>query len=341
MRKMIKIGVLLIGIASQPFTACERRPLENEFAETALIPVKIDWSGSNIPVTDPDGNGYVHRVSVRFFPKNGAPAFDRYLETNVIEGKIDVPVGEYSVVVFNESVHDIYWEDAVYFTDVDDYANFAACKKSDDPLNYEFYTPQPGEELIVEPLRLASWSLDDFVVTNEMITRTRSISRAPLPADAMENALTHVVMRPLTYTVKVTAWAENLCSAQVIQGAMRGFAKKVYMGSGRTEQAPATHVFKLNSRRWDDGDQKHGTVTKSFLSFGKVPQTAQYSLNMDVVYVTGEVSDQPHLFDVTDQVNSPSPTSDADISVAVDLHLPLKEGGINVGDWEDEVITIK
>lgn len=339
MKKITLITILLAAVAVQYFSGCQRRPLEDEYSETARIPVKIDWSKSNIPVTDTHGNGYVHRVSLRFFPKDGSPAFDRYLEQNVIEGEIDVPIGEYSVVVFNESVYDTYWQDAIYFSGVDSYSGFAAHIVNDPAENYPHYTPLAQETLAVEPFRLASWSLDDFKITKEIVTRTRALTRANYAGGDTEIALTKIIMRPLTYNVNVTAHVENLCSAQLLQGAMRGFAQKAYMASARTMQVPATHIFKLNSRRWDDNDQKHGTVSKTFLSFGPLPQAALYMVNVDAVYVTGEVHDTPLLFDVTDQVNAQA--SEIDIEIIIDLSLPYVEGGIGVGDWDDEVHTIQ
>jgi hypothetical protein len=282
----------------------------------------------------------VHRVSLRFFPKDGSAAFDRYLEMNVVEGEIDVPVGEYSVVVFNESVYDVYWEDAIQFSDVDSYAGFAATIVSDDAANYPFYDPLPDEDLTVEPLLLASWSIDNFKVTREMAVNSRSVTKATSRAnDIVNNALTGIVMRALTCNVNVTAHVKNLSSAQLIQGALRGFARKVYMASGMTAPFPATHVFKLNSRVFDNGSQTDGTVRKSYLSFGRLPQEENYWLNIDAVFIDGTIYDQPLLYDVTGQVES-TPAGGLNIDIGLDLQFPLITDGIFVGEWEDETIRI-
>lgn len=333
--------VLFIAVVATQFTSCERRPLEEEFYETALIPVKIDWSKSGIPVTEPDGSGYVHRVSIRFFPKDGSPAFDRYLESNVIEGRIEVPIGEYSVVIFNESVRDMYWDDAIMFSDIDDYSNFSATIKYDNLENYPFYNPVLGEKVIVEPFLLSSWSLETFNVTEEMVLITRDVTstQKSTEADEMINALSNVVMRHLTHNVTVTAKVKNLVSAQLIQGALRSFAGKVYLASAQTEEVPVTYVFKLNSRRWDDAAKINGTVSKSFLSFGRFPQNEQYWLNMDVIFVTGERYNQPLLFDVTSKVTV-QPRENINIAIDVNCELPFVEGGVDVGEWDDEEIII-
>ncbi len=335
MKRATILSMLTAAVATLLFSACERRPLEDNFGATALIPVKIDWSRSNIPVTEARGNGEVHRVSLRFFPKDGSPAFDRYLELNVMEGEIEV----YSVIVFNESVYDVYWEDAIMFSNIDDYENFAATIVADDAANYPFYHPIAGEELTVQPFRLASWSLDDFTVTKDMVAKTRSATRAASRADDPENALTGIVMRALTRNVCVTARVENLSSAQLIQGAMRGFSRTVYMASARADQTPATHVFKLNSRLWDAGSQRNGTVSKTFLSFGRLPQDEQYWVDVDAVFIDGTSHEEQLLWDVTDQITV-LPKGTIDKNIELTLQLPHITEGIFVGDWDDEVIRV-
>ena len=344
MKKKTLWIILLLGVSVQLFTACERRPLEDDFAEMALIPVKIDWSKSGIAVTSPGGNGLVHRVSLRFFPKDGSRPFDRYLESNVIEGEIEVPVGSYDVVVYNEAIDDIYWEDVIYFTDANNYNSFAANITAANLNDYPRYKMLPDEELIVEPLRLASWSIENFTVTKDMVTYSRSRNRSSITLrDTHYDELTRVVMRPLTYTVTISASIENLCSAHQIQTGVRGFAKKVYMASAQTEQLPATHIVTLNGRIWDDVAQRNGRTSSSFLSFGRLPQSSQYWVNLDVLLITGAsyTPPQPLLFNVTDQVGQTSGNLHYEVEINIDLNLslPYHDGGIRVDEWgEDEYI---
>ncbi len=338
----MKKALVLLMLASATvllLTGCQRRPLEDDFGITALIPVKIDWSQSNIPVTEARGNGEVHRVSLRFFPTDGSPAFDRYLEVSVIEGEIEVPIGEYSVVVFNESIYDIYWDGTVTFSDVNSYEDFAATIELDNEEKYPFYHKPVGEELILEPFKMASWSIDYFEVTKDMVSRSRSRTKSSSRADDPETALTKIVMRPLTHNVNVIAHVKNLSSAQLIQGAMRGMARKIYMASANTAYMPATHVFKLNSRVWDAGSKTDGTVSKRFLSFGRLPGDEEYVINIDAVFIDGTVHDEELIYDVTDQVKS-SPDGTIDIDIDIDMQFPLITEGIYVGDWDDETIRI-
>ena len=350
---IITLATLAVIVTGIIFSACERRPLEDEYFETALIPVRIDWRRSGIAVTQPDGNGLVHRVSVRFFPLDGSPAFDRYLETNVIEGEIAVPIGQYRIVIFNESVDDTYWDDVIQFSDINDFDRFAANIVPDDVANYPLYTPLTNEQFIVEPFRLASWSLDYFEVTKELVASTRKPASRGTPPSSGSSlsdryALLDVEMRPLTYNVNVSAHVKNLCSTQLIQTAMRGFSSKVYMASAVTEQTPSTHIFKLNGRTWDDpANPVDGTTRKSFLSFGRLPQAANYWINLDVLFVTGELyaPATPFLYDVTPQVDASGISVGIDVNIDIDIKLnidlPYVEGGIHVGEWDDENITLQ
>ena len=338
------------------YSACERRPLdEDELPRAASINVKIDWSKSGLnPLATYSGDDGVHRVSLRFFPKDGKPAFDLYLEDNVSEGKILVDVGEYSVVVFNESVSDInYWADAITFSDVNSYSAFAAniVPLSDAQRQQRFphYKPAADEKFIAEPLRLASWSLDNFKVTEGMVLASygqQPVSFLPTEEREMLAALEKIVMRALTHQINLTARVENLVSMSAGYAAMQGLASKVYMASGLTVQAPATYMFMFTGRQYN-ADSKNGTTGNSFLSFGRVPASSSYReayfISADILLVNGEMykPDKPLLFDVTGQMKSNSNTN-INISLNIEFKLPLVEGNISVDDWgDDEVFTLE
>lgn len=346
MKKIITLlgSVLLLTIG------CERRQLGGCFDDSyALIPVKIDWSQSGFTdenaSKDPDD--YVHRVSLRFFPKEGGEAFDRYLEGNITEGKIMVPVGEYSVIVFNESVEDQSWSDRISFTDINDYNRFAANKVlNKEPQSY--FNISQSEPLVIEPPRLASWALDEFVVSREMATKTRTRQTLkPTPAlDEMLYRLTHIVMYPLTYDVNVLLPVDNLKYAQQIMGHKRGFSRKVYMGSRKTEDQASSFLFKFNGRKWTDADKTHGTTEWTFRSFHTLPDpSSKHFVDLHIIMTTGaqHIPEIPFRFDVTDQVKthaSKAPVNRINI-VLPSISLPKTEGGVNVGDWDDEDIIIK
>ena len=333
-------------------SACKRRPLEDGLPELARIPVHIDWSNSGINPYSQNELEKVHWVSIRFFPKDGSPAFDRYLEEpDVTDGWINVPVGKYSVIVFNESLRDVNWEGAISFSGINEYAKFAAHAVAWNPAQwaaeFPYYTPPQGESVIIGPApstlapKLASWSLDYFEVTENMLLLSQGLLS---PGDvgaadrSMLEALTHIEMHCLTRTVNVTAQVKNLVSIYANYCALSGFAHTVFMASREKTQSPSIKLFKLNGRQYD-ANQLDGTTRCSFLSFGRVPPPETYMLSVDVLYGTGELL-TPKLadFNVTNDVTvlSPGPDINININYAVDYR-----DGIAVNEWQEDVLEIK
>ena len=355
MGKMNKIGFELMALflLTLVITTCERRPLEyDELPAAAKFEVKIDWSKSGINPYAGDGKG-VHRVSFRFFSKDKKTyLFERYLEDSKTEGEILVPLGSFSVIVYNESVDDqrTWWDGAITFTDINNYDNFAANAVSYDAAQrtklFPFYKPISGEQFIEEPLQLASWSIENFVVTDNMILVMQGAKPSYTLSEEeteMIDAFKNVVMRALTRQVNITARVENMVSAQTTYMAMRGFTNKVYMASGRTVNSPRTYLFILTGRKFDTGG-KNGTMNGSFWSFGRVPVSSgeSYQLAADVLFGTGELHKPPAplLFDVTGQV-IPDYNKKVPIDLSIQYSLPYVEGGITVDDWVDEVYTLE
>ena len=319
-----------------------------------MIPVDINWLQSGINTSNLPRTDEIHRVSLRFFPADGSTAFDRYLEGNVIEGEIAVPVGRYSVVAFNESIYDLDWWQGVTFTDVDSYGGFAANVDPDAAANYRFYTPVAGQQLVAEPQPLASWSLGDFEVTEQMAYAQHGSGSLSPREQTMLDALTHIVMRRLTFTVNIVADVQNLGSAQDVYATAGGFARRIYMASGEVEPSPCAHICQLGARQYDGPDMRDGTARRSFLSFGRLlapgsaaqdsgaPGSAaeSYSLGLTIYTVDGALyaPPSPLQWDVTDQVTAgPGP----DINIYVRFSLPYVEGEVKVTDWDDEDIIIQ
>ena len=345
------IALLMLLLA---LNTCTRRPLEDdEPRQGAYLKVRIDWSKTSLDPLSPNNNG-IHRVSLRFFPKDTRrEVFDRYLEGNVTEGTILVPMGEYSVIVFNESVDDLpWWNEAITFTDVNSYNNFAAnivpFADVQRQQQFPFYKPGVGERFIVEPLHLASWSLDHFVVTEGMALVSQgeqSTYYISKEENDMLKAFTNIVMRGLTHRVNLTAHVENLASMCTGYMAIQGLASKVYMASAETVQNPATYLFTLSGRQYDTSS-KNGTTSNRFLTFGRIPSSGafheSYIILADILLINGDLLNPttPLRFDVTNQFVLNYET-DINIHLDITFQLPYVEGGIGVDDWEDEVITLE
>lgn len=323
MARLVKYTLLLVLLT----TACKRRPLEEVLYRDARIPVRIDWSGSGINADNRPLSHEVERVTIRFYPRDGAPPFDRYLERDVTAGVIDVPVGDYSVIVFNESDDDeSYWDGHVRFGGAEHYERFAArlMPYREEVLagRFPYYLPVAQQSPVAEPLPLASWSLERFEVTRTFHT---------LPADA----LMQVVMRPLTPRIEVRVRVVNLVAARAFGCALSGFASQLYLASGSATE-PATHLFRPGKRRYEE-DRRDGTVCAELLSFGPVRHEQPYRLEMSVLLCSGEryPASGSLGYDVTAQVERQRAHNDGVIRIEIECALPETFGGIAVDEWRD------
>lgn len=351
--------ILLFAISVLCVAACMRRPLsdvgcQGDSTPTVTLAVSVDWSLSRFEISDNSRSDedYIHRVTFRFFPLDGSAAFDRYLEDNVESGEIEVPAGEYSVVVFNESIYDVYWEESIRFEDVDHYALFAAEIVDGGFDDYDFYSPQEGESLGAKPLKLASASVDNLLITEDMCTLEETEWSSDEVATAAQ--LNPIAPRPLTCYTTVEVATTFLSSASEVVGSLTGLAHRVFMASGATDSVTVTHISSLSQVVWDDESEQHGTISESFLTFTTPAVQGTHTLTLDVILTTGarHSPQEEMVYDVSDQILSSASTTssaapatryaDQDLSASVELTLPEVTGDVEVNDWGDEtVITIQ
>lgn len=330
------------------FSGCERQVLYDACKhKSALIPVKVDWRYSGIDPTKSEEEDFVHKVSFRFFPKDGGQPFELYLEGNVHEGYLEVPIGEYQLLVMNESVTDIYWSDFFRFRNINSFDNISAEIIPADPSPFDYYKPAQDERFMIDIPKLASWSLTDYPITFETVNDTRGLNE-----DKKNKHTLYVEMQRLTHECKVIATVHNLKYAQLMRGASRRFADKVYLSSRKTYNSPATHLFTFNGRKPINGSQTDGTTERTFRTFGALPQLSDYTLGVDIILTDGcrykPEDGTPLEYIVSDYIYAYFTKPIAEripkdyIEIPLLFKLPVVDGGIDVGDWgDDEDIIIK
>ncbi len=350
------LTIVLLGVS---VASCERRPLEEPGYRTALIPVSILWEDAGLdPDNDPAHD--VYSASVWLFAKDGSPLFGdkpyrEYRLVNPSEGEIEVPVGEYSVLIFNNTVSD--FSSNVAFRGTDSYETFEYYAF---PNTRSSYMRSEGKSLILEPDILAAWHLDTFEVTSGMITRTRTRGN-DLRADDPVRSLLDVRPQLLTPRVHVIAHVHNLAAAASASAALLGMGSSVLLATGRTQAPASTYVFSMNNRQLEEPDLMHGTVEAQFNSFGplQTSDNPQYGLEISfslhqsykgsVTFPTPPAP--PFTFDVTGQVYSVEAELHIDLEIGIevgheiDLPLPVNGGGtggkggfgIGVSDWGDPI----
>jgi len=336
------ITVLLI-VLTLALGSCTRRTVDEEYSERALIPVRIDWSASGVPVAG------MHRASVWLFPDDGSTPLEYRLESDLTYREIPVPVGVYSVLVFNETTDTGDWN-GIIFTGKNRYETFAAMAIPDAVRG--FYSRSEELPLIVNPEPLAAWSLNRFEVTTEMMKRTRAIARGS--SSSYRNMLINevpdlTVVKPLPRfeRVQITAYITNLASSMQITGTINGMAAGVNMVSGEMVSAPAAHAFILNGRVYED-NEKDGTTTRTFHIFGRSPvPDAQHTLYLDCLLTDGTLHPR-FAFDVTQRIyantSSIVKTHIINLGFEIDDTIVLPElgvgAGISVDGWDEIIIPV-
>ena len=343
MKNIVKIKVYTLAMAlfaGTIFNACERRELENIYIDTALIPVRIDWSLSGVPVEG------MHRASIWFFPEDGGQPMVFPMQTNLTYREITVPAGVYSALVFNETIEDSDW-DGIVFTGTDSYKTFAAMSVPKQTRG--FYTRSDTLPLINEPEALAAWSLDRFEVTPEMVTRTRSLAKNKPALEKEAPYLIGIKPLPRFERVVITAYVTNLSSSKQVTGTIDGMAAGVYMVSGEKIPQSAAHAFILNRRKYE-ANGNDGTTTRAFNIFGRLPEQAKHNIAIDFLLANDSLLsaefDATNLIVADTEAIPPTHIIDLGYGNLTDNHpITLPElsmsSGISIDDWDEVIIPIK
>lgn len=345
MERIIKIFFVILLIAN---ISCRRQTLEEPSQITALIPISFDWSESNVPVLE------TRAVSVFFYPESGGEPVV-HVSNDIHNTKVELLAGKYSVLIFNETIYESSWT-GVSFEGTDRYETFeAVARNNDDARGNELYQKkQANEKVILNPEPLAAWSLDNFEVTQDMISRTRSKSKSESRSmtheqtkavDKALNVFVGVKLMPRTANVTVNMKVCNLNNAHVLTGAIKGLSTRVNMVSGKASCQKSTHLFTFcdENYEWDDHQNIHGMAKHSFVSFGRMPTADScYSFQLNAVRHSGETID-PWECDITDQINN-SQDKNLIVNIGVDDNIPdigEYKDGVDIGDWNDENIEIE
>lgn len=237
-------------------------------------------------------------------------------------------------------------------------------------------------EAVVEqatPSRRLSRAADEFIARNDMEILTRAWADVSIDSTGyarkyldggeqltdpsnVDSLQVNVTPVPVSYYAQVLVHLTNPASAQVADGALRGFAGSVFMLSGLPSHMRATHQLKLDSLRLDPItlDDPTGTIESPvFVTFGPptdlpADTTWSYEFELNIILKNGEVVNRT--FDIKDQIledikaiksgefiNSLALPLDINIGLSdtSEIELPVIDHSIGVDPWgDDEVIHV-
>lgn len=291
---------------------CSRRDVLDDYPVSG-VEISLDWDG----VTDqlPEG------VRVIFYPKDaGSRKVDTYL--SIRGGKVKVPPGRYSVVVYN------YDTETVQIRNEGAYETIEAFTGHCNGLGIA------GTEKLI-------WGPDPLYVVNIDELQIKKSDETLLL-----NWKPKLVVR--TYTFKVKAEGLNYVSA--IVGSVDGMAGCYCLGRCHKMMSEAPIYF--------EGVVRDGAVVGSFTAFGMpenaVTRASDGLVKLTLSFVKTDQSVQKIEVDITEVITNSESGGEGEVEEpSKEIELPLEEeikvekpdnpsggdgGGIggDVGDWGDE-----
>lgn len=314
--------------------SCERRPLEEMCEDKALIPIGTVWSRADI---DPQN------VTALFYNQDdGKLVLEHRFENTPsrIQTYASVPTGTYTVVIFNELRGQIK---GVGIRGYEDFSTLQAYAIPDPTAK----SRNAGNSYVNEPDILASVTVSDFEVTNEMISEAKN----PSMQESMEIL---VGLEPLrkVHQFNIVVRVKGLNNARMPALIdLLGIAESFNINEDKNSRVTAAQQFTMNNRKYDSDSRKDGTISGTVYTWGflgekpdetNVQRDSRVQLDFLFMLVDAEKTLVRQLVDVTSLINFQAETNGAaTLNLEVELPDPLPEvvpeGGGNSG-FESEVI---
>ena len=266
MNRIAKYGLLFVSACTLG-TSCHRRPLEGEPIGKARIPVGVVWTAAGIAPQN--------ATALFYDLRDGKLVVEHRFENNDnrIQTYADVPVGKYTVVVFNEI------RGQIRGVGIRGYENLATLEAYalPNPNPYASLSFKPGlqnrtgGEYVYEPDVLASALVRGFEVTCEMATYIQYPSgKAVDPAlKSSVEALVGLPAERKVHEFDVLVHVEGLKNARMPALVdLQYMAESYDFDSDRNTLIGAIQQFTMNNRVYDPGSTRDGTISAKIHTFG-------------------------------------------------------------------------
>ncbi len=362
-RTLLNITLLLISLLV--LLSCQRKGLMDECICTDHVPfpISVDWTKSGV---------VPQNVTVLVYnDSDGKLAYEHCYEHNdkEIQSYINLPIGEYTIVVFNELRNQIDYVECI------GHENFSTLsfevrdsKALRSRTSTRSYVNQPGD-LAIEVVK-------GVCVTKEMIlenaTKESSISEYVSKASGTKgDYLTRaVILKLLELTPsKKTSNFKILVHVKGLQNArMPALVDLTNMSDGysvatdKNSKEPIVHQFTMNNRTYDAGSITEGTISTEITTFGTLgnrlnvsEHNSETAIVLDFLFmlVDKERTEVQRCVDITKLIKIATSNDGAltELSVIVDIAEALPdvkpEGSTDSGfsteveDWEGEDVNLK
>lgn len=235
---------MLALVAYSLLASCGRRPLEDMCEDNTLIPIRTVWTLADITPQN---------VTALFYnQETGRLAVEHRFENtpNRIQTYASVPIGKYTVVVFNELRGQIRGVGIRGYENISTLEAYAVS-------NPDYKNRSNDNDYVYDPDILASVMVRDFEVTDQ------------------EPDETLVGLEPMrkVHRFNITAHVKGLNNARMPALVdLPSVAGSYSFSEDRNTRIVATQQFTMNNRVYDNDFKKNGTISISIYTFGLLSQ---------------------------------------------------------------------
>ena len=354
MRRQLSLSTIIYNVVALLllFSACHRRPLVDEMPDRIPIPITILWKEAVV---------IPQNVSVLFYDDNGDLFLEHVFENqgDVARSKVHLPIGKYTVVVFNEKRNQV---DYVRMRGHEQLSTLEAfVTNSTSFYDVKGRSTTRDDKLVNQPGQLATL-VTTIDVSPDML-REFNWGDIITPGLLEEfNQLTNLLPVIRTVVVDINIEVKGLNNARMpALGELRNMAGGFLIGQEINTMDPVTTQFTINNRVYDEGSLRDGHISTSIYSLGvmgnrnSTEDSQQKRILFDIFYqlVDKDRTLVEHNLDVTDMIEFYIDDNKTVFRLRLDLTAPeplpdvKPEGGSDSGlgseliDWEYVEVPIE
>lgn len=317
MKQLIFRNALPLLAAVWILSACEHKELCYEYPHMASVRVDFDWRDA--PDASPAG------MCVFFYPEDEEGRVRRYDFRGTTGGQIDIPVGRYRVLCYNNDT------EAVLFDGTESYVNHRAFTRDGDLFESIYgstaaQAPRAdgaeGERVVISPDMMWGCTATEVDIDAPIVHANQVVTLYP-----------HELVCTYTYEIRHVTGLEN---ASQMCGSLSGMAPSLLLATETLDSECVTLPFAARF----DGDS---TVVGRFLTFGHAPANPQPHRMLLYVWMRDGsrfcYGTEGGKFDVTEQIHSAPDRRHVHLVIdGLDLPKPIGDDGnfdASADDWQE------
>lgn len=272
MKNLRSYALMLFAAVVLAATACERRPMEADYAPTVKVIVKCDWQYF---AEEPTG------MTMYFF-KDGEDT-PRIISTSQINNvAVNLPAGHWRMFLINQSVYEF---SSYEFFDMNNYSK-AFVRLAE--IKSKWYTPAQSESKNTfighDPEHLAVALASEFDITHEMVEhyqsaysqyKTRLKSKAPdseldyyLSAMDEYTYIIPVTAHDIISTVRARIYINNIRSLRAVRASLTGMAQNFVLTEDRTDNGDVDQLLESWVLEYDHEVPTRGYIESEVTTLG-------------------------------------------------------------------------